>query len=69
MLFAVHGLPESLQQDTRFKSEFWCALTRLLGLHHKINIAFHAQTDGQRDRVNGVLEDYIVLMASIPASM
>ena len=60
-VFAAHGLPVSIvsDRDTRFKSEFWSALMGLLGVKHKMSTAFHPQTDGQTERVNRVLEEYL----------
>jgi len=60
-VFAAHGLPVSIisDRDTRFKSEFWQALMDLLGVRHKMSSAFHPQTDGQTERVNRVLEEYL----------
>jgi hypothetical protein len=60
-VFAAHGLPVSIvsDRDTRFKSEFWSALVELLGVKHKMSSAFHPQTDGQTERVNRVLEEYL----------
>lgn len=58
---AAHGLPVSIisDRDTRFKSEFWSALMGYVGITHKMSTAFHPQTDGQTERVNRVLEEYL----------
>jgi len=60
-VFAAHGLPVSIvsDRDTRFKSDFWMSLMGLLGVKHKMSTAFHPQTDGQTERVNRVLEEYL----------
>ena len=60
-VFTAHGLPVSIvsDRDTRFTSEFWSALVELLGVKHKMSSAFHPQTDGQTERVNRVLEEYL----------
>eukprot|EP00878_Enallax_costatus_P001624 GHUV01001775.1.p1 GENE.GHUV01001775.1~~GHUV01001775.1.p1 ORF type:complete len:1469 (+),score=368.37 GHUV01001775.1:420-4826(+) len=60
-VFAHHGLPVSIisDRDTRFKSEFWSALMSMLQVNHKMSSAFHPQTDGQTERVNRVLEEYL----------
>lgn len=58
---AAHGLPVSIisDRDTRFKSEFWTSLMGFMGITHKMSSAFHPQTDGQTERVNRVLEEYL----------
>jgi transposase InsO family protein len=60
-VFAAHGLPVSIvsDRDSRFNSEFWSTLMDLLGVKHKMSTAFHPQTDGQTERVNRVLEEYL----------
>jgi hypothetical protein len=56
-----HGVPEVIisDRDTRFTSQFWQALTERLGCKQKLSTAFHPQTDGQTERVNRVLEEYL----------
>jgi hypothetical protein len=60
-VFAQHGLPKALisDRDTRFTSHFWKTLMQLLGVKHKLSTAFHPQIDGQTERVNRVLEEYL----------
>ena len=57
----VHGLPESLisDRDTVFTSHFWRRLIELLGIKANRSTAFHPQTDGQTERMNSVLEQYL----------
>lgn len=60
-VFALHGMPESIvsDRDARFTGHFWKGLMKLLGVTHKLSTAFHPQTDGQTERVNRVLEEYL----------
>ena len=57
----VHGLPETLVsvRDPIFTSHFWRRLIELLGIKANRSSAFHPQTDGQTERLNSVLEQYL----------
>ncbi|KAL0345856.1 UNVERIFIED_CONTAM: Transposon Ty3-I Gag-Pol polyprotein [Sesamum radiatum] len=46
-------------RDTRFTGWFWMGLFNILGTELKFSIANHPQTDGQTERVNALLEDYL----------
>lgn len=56
-----HGLPESIISDrgSEFNSRFWKSLTRLLDINQIFSTAYHPQTDGQTERVNQTLEQYL----------
>jgi len=60
-IFRLHGLPHSIVSDcgTQFISSFTRALTDLLGIQQKVSMAFHPQTDGQTERVNAIVEQYL----------
>jgi hypothetical protein len=46
-------------RGTHFASRFWNCFFTLLGVEVKLSTAFHPQTDGQTERVNQVLEQYL----------
>ena len=60
-LFRLHGLPDNFvsDRDKLFTSTFWRELTKLLKIETKLSTAFHPQTDGQTERVNAQLEQYL----------
>jgi hypothetical protein len=60
-VFKNHGLPTDIVSDrgTQFTSRFSSALLELCGIKSNKSTAFHPQSDGQTERVNQVLEQYI----------
>uniref|UniRef100_A0A803SPZ4 Gypsy retrotransposon integrase-like protein 1 n=1 Tax=Anolis carolinensis TaxID=28377 RepID=A0A803SPZ4_ANOCA len=60
-VFRLHGLPKSLVTDrgSQFTSRFWRALQKLLGIDSRLSSAHHPQTDGQTERTNATLEQYL----------
>lgn len=58
---AQHGLPADIVSDRGklFTSEFWRALCDLLRVKTNLSTAYHPETDGQTERVNQVLEQYL----------
>ena len=57
----LHGLPASIvsDRDSRFTGKFWQNLQKELRVELRMSSAFHPQTDGQVERLNRVLEDYL----------
>jgi hypothetical protein len=60
-IWKLHGLPEEIisDRDTKFTSKFWSSLMTLLSITQRLSTAFHPETDGQTERVNQSLEQYL----------
>jgi transposase InsO family protein len=58
---SVHGWPEEwiTDRDTKFVSKFWQALMTRLDTKTKLSTAYHPQTDGQTERLNAIVEQYL----------
>jgi len=60
-VWKLHGLPESIISDrgVQFVVEMMKELNNLLGIQIKLSTAYHPQTDGQTERINQELEQYL----------
>ena len=60
-VWKLHGLPESVVSDRgpQFAAELTKELNRMLGIQTKLSTAFHPQIDGQTERMNQELEQYL----------
>jgi len=60
-VWKLHGLPESIISDRgpQFVAGILRELNRILGIESKLSMAFHPQTDGQTEKVNQELEQYL----------
>ena len=60
-MWKLHGLPESvvLDRGPQFVVELMKELNKMLGIKMKLSTAFHPQTDGQAERMNQELEQYL----------
>jgi hypothetical protein len=60
-IFKHHGLPKDIvsNQDPKFTSKFWRALWKQMGSELKMSISFRPQTDGQTERVNLVIQQFL----------
>jgi transposase InsO family protein len=60
-VFLLHGLPKTIVLDRgpQFASEFWRHICDRLGIERMLSTAFYTQTDGQTERVNAVMEQYL----------
>lgn len=63
-IYRYHGLPDDIISDRgpQFISKFWRSLFDILKVDIRLSTAFHPQTDGQTERVNQVLEQYLRCM-------
>jgi len=60
-IWKLHRLPESIVSDRgpQFIAGIMQELNRMLGIESKLSMAFHPQTNGQTERVNQELEQYL----------
>jgi len=60
-VWKLHGLPESiiLDKGPQFMAGIMRELNRMLGIESKLSTAFYSQTNGQIERVNQELEQYL----------
>jgi len=60
-VWKLHGLPESIVSDRgpQFAAEFTKELNNMLGIETRLLTVFHPQTDGQTERMNQELEQYL----------
>jgi len=60
-VWKLHGLPESIISDrgVQFAAGMIKEVNNLLGIQTKLSTAYHPQTDGQTERVNQELEQYL----------
>jgi len=60
-VWKLHGLPESVVSDRgpQFAAELTKELNRMLGIKTKLSTTFHLQTNGQTERMNQKLEQYL----------
>jgi hypothetical protein len=60
-IWKFHGLPIDIisDRDPVFTSKFWQAVMTLLGIKTALSTAFRPQTDGQSERVNQIIEQFL----------
>jgi len=60
-IWKLHGLPDSIISDRgpQFVAGIMKELNRMLGIETKLSMVFHPQTDGQTERMNQELEQYL----------
>jgi hypothetical protein len=60
-IIRIHGLPYDITSDRgpQFVSQLWKSILDLLNIKRNLSTAYHPQTDGQTERVNQCLEQYL----------
>jgi len=60
-VWKLHGLPESMVSDKgpQFAAELTKELNKMLGIQTKLSTVFHPQMDGQMERMNQELKQYL----------
>ena len=60
-IVCLHGVPKRIVSDrgTQFTSHFWQKLHESMDTKLHFSSAYHPQTDGQTERLNQILEQYL----------
>jgi hypothetical protein len=60
-IFVHHGTPTTIvsDRDPRFTSGFWAEFCRLLDIKRNLTTPYHPESDGQTERMNRILEEYL----------
>lgn len=60
-VWRLHGSPDTIVSDrgTLFVSQFWSALCKRLAITSLLSSAYHPETNGQTERTNAVMEQYL----------
>ncbi|MBW0549650.1 hypothetical protein O181_089365 [Austropuccinia psidii MF-1] len=60
-IFSKHGLPSSIVSD---RGSSWTNLCQQLKISRDLSAAYPPETDGQTERVNQILEQYLCMYVS-----
>ncbi|MBW0557271.1 hypothetical protein O181_096986 [Austropuccinia psidii MF-1] len=65
-IFSKHGLPSRIFSDKvpLFVSSFWTNLCQQLKISRDLSTAYHPEADGQTEKVNQILEQYLWMYVS-----
>ncbi|KAH0608780.1 uncharacterized protein H6S33_001008 [Morchella sextelata] len=65
-IWKLYGLPTHVTSDrgTQFTAKFWRALCKHLDIEARMSTAFHPETDGQTERLNAIMEQYLEFSAN-----
>jgi transposase InsO family protein len=61
IIYKYHGLHDDIISDrgSQLISKFWQSLFKILKVKIKLSSTYHPQTNGQTERINQVLEQYL----------
>jgi len=59
--FAHHGLPKSIVSDRgeQFVRGVWSFIYKIIRIKQRLSTAYHPETDGQTERINQVIEEFV----------
>ncbi|KAF8628920.1 hypothetical protein AX17_005886, partial [Amanita inopinata Kibby_2008] len=62
----LHGIPESIvsDRDTKFTSQFWSELSKILGQCLLMSLSYHPQTDGSSERAIQTMSQILRLLVN-----
>jgi hypothetical protein len=65
-VWKTHGTPRDVISDRgpQFASKVTRSLFQIMGIKSNLSTAYHPQTDGQTERVNGILEQYLRIFSA-----
>jgi len=65
-VFLKHCLPDNIVSDrgSLFVSSFWTSLCQHLKIRRNLSTAYHPESDGQTERVNQILKQYLRMFVS-----
>jgi hypothetical protein len=60
-IFANHGTPEKMtsDRDKLFTSNMWQSFADIVGIEYRLSTAYYPRTNGQTERTNQTLEQYL----------
>ena len=60
-IFRLYGLPDSITSDrgAQFVRAAWKQICKRLGIKAQLSTAFYPKIDGQIEKINGVIEQYL----------
>src|SRR6266705_986096 len=65
-VFSKHSIPSHITSDrgSKFVSHFFCSLGKALDIHLHFTSGYHPEGDGQTERMNQTLEQYLQIYSN-----